>query len=177
MAEPSCTAGRRVWASFPTGLTCVPQDWGARKRVVFIFEACTMQRVESPAPCLSRGKLRLRDLWRSRAPRCSRGDGNGDKSFWTLVSGLPRRPCASWSLSTPRGRGRLGQRVEEWDHGEASVPAPTSTLHLTRPGALLDWASTEESGPGDSILAHLPASRGPRARPRLLPSATSVFLG
>lgn len=50
---------------------------------------------------------------------------------------------------------------------EASFPEPTSTIHLIPPRALLDWSPTEESGPGDSILAHLPTPRGPRARPRL----------
>lgn len=125
-----------------------------------------MQRVGSPAPCLSLGKLRLQDLWRSR-PRHPCGDWERDKSLWTSVSGLLPRPCAGWSLSTPRGRGRLGQRVQEWGQGEASFPALTSTLHLLPPGALLDWSPTEESGPGDSILAHLPTPRGPRARPRL----------
>lgn len=92
------------------------------------------------------------------------------------MSGLLLRPCAGWSLSTPRGRGQLGQRVQEWGHGEASVPAPTSTLHLTPPGALLDWSPTEESGPGDSILAHLLAPRGPRARPRRFPASGPVSL-
>lgn len=135
-----------------------------------------MQRVESPASCLSRGKLKLQDLWRSRPSRHPCRDSKGDKWFWTLVSGLPLRPCAGWSPSTPRGRGRLGQRVHEWSHGEASVRVPTSTLHLTPPGALLGSSPTEESGPGDSILAHLPATRGPRARPRLFPASGPVFL-
>lgn len=125
-----------------------------------------MQRVGSPAPCLSLGKLRLQDLWRSR-PLHPCGDWEGDKSFWTSVSGLLPCPCAGWSLSTPRGRGRLGRRVQEPGQGEASFPALTSTLHLIPPWALLDWSPTEESGPGDSILVHLPTPRGPRARPRL----------
>lgn len=140
---------------------------GGHGRGYIFFEAHTMQRIVSPAPCLSLGKLRLQDPWRSR-PRRPCGEWKGDKSFWTSVSGLLLRPCAGWCLSTPRGRGRLGQRVQEPGQGGRSiVSAPTSTLHLIPPGALLDWSPTEESGPGDSILAHLPAPLGPRARPRL----------
>lgn len=139
---------------------------GHGRGIFFFFEAHTMQRVVSPAPCLSLGKLRLQDLWRSRPP-CLCGHWKGDESFWTSVSGLLLSPCAGWCLSTPRGRGRLGQRVQERGQGEASFSAPTSALHLIPLVALLDWSPTEESGPGDSILAHLPAPRGPRARPRL----------